>query len=243
MLELVRGGWPRWLLRAMCRWGPRSTAAALAAAAATLLAAAGPAAHSSAHCRLPAGPSSLVFVAMAKGLDLVYGLGVIAGALMRTGRTRWLGTGGGLLLLLPTSTKLKSLISLIIAVATGRQWGATLDMMPSGLASLLSALMSVLYARSKPRIKPRGMAVAKRNEALNYKSNLTDTEVQKGWGYSDVHFVQSGHEIKLVGSNHYPDIGGKVRVSPLLSSYHPTTRSCMGPGPSLGARCVQRARY
>ena len=148
--------------------------------------------------------------AVGKPLDFAYGLAVIVASLLRKGSTRNLGTLGGVLLLLPpVPGKLKSLISVAIAVATGRQWGTTLDLVPSGIASILSALLAYKYATAKKSLKGNSMQTIVRDEKLNYESKLHNLESKKGWGYMDVAFKQEEHVVVLEGSNHYPDIGGK----------------------------------
>ena len=143
-------------------------------------------------------------------VDVLYGLAVIVGSMLRQGRTRSLGSIGGLLLILPAPAKLKSLISVAIAVATGRQWGTTLDFMPSGAASILSALLAYRFATHKPSNKGSPMQLIARDDKLDYESKLHNVDSKKGWGYMDVKFDQTDRTIKLNGSNHYPDIGGKV---------------------------------
>lgn len=148
--------------------------------------------------------------AVGKPLDLAYGLAVIVASVLRKGRTRNLGTLGGLLLLLPpVPAKLKSLISVAIAVATGRQWGTTLDLVPSGVASIVSALLAIKYATAKKSLKGKKMQAIVRDESLNYESKLHNLESKKGWGYMDVAFKQEDRVVVLQGSNHYPDLGGK----------------------------------
>ena len=142
--------------------------------------------------------------------ETFYGIGILFGSAIRTGRTRSLGVIGGVLMLLPVGAKLKSLISLVTAIACGRQWGTTRDTFPSGIASIIAGLMCVMQARNKVRLKKSPPLLAEHDDKLQYTSNLTDTEAQKGWGYSSVKFEQSGKLIKLVGSNHYPDLGGKT---------------------------------
>ena len=150
---------------------------------------------------------------MGKGVDAVYGLAVVVGGLLRGGRTRGLGVGSGVLLLLPpVPSKLKSLLALALSVATGRQWGTTLDLVPSGLASIVSGLMCYIYATRKKKSSGFPFVSIKNDKEKNYVSNLHDLEAKKGWGYADTEFEQTekdGHAITLVGSNHYPDIGHK----------------------------------